>query len=164
MKEVKGIFNDLPQWSKGVIAVVVIGGVALIGYTAYKKLSKTQQEKDAEESLRDVNKDVSDLSKYQKPSFVQSQYGAFADSLFEAMSGLGTDNNAIEEIFEKMKNTIDVLKLVQAFGIRVYTDDRVFFFNTKQMNLNQWISAELSNKEKNKLNQILSSKGIKYQF
>ena len=160
----KDIFKDLPQWSKGVIAIIAVGGVALIGYTVYKKISKTQQEKDAEESLRDVNKDISDISKNQKPSFVQSQYGAFADSLFEAMSGLGTDNSAIEEIFGKMKNTLDVLKLVQAFGIRIYTDDRVFFFNTKQMNLNQWISAELSNKEKNKLNNLLASKGIKYQF
>jgi hypothetical protein len=160
----KDIFKDLPQWSKGVIAVIAVGGVALIGYTVYKKISKTQQTKDAEESLRDVNKDIITLSKTQKPSFIQAQYGAFGDSLFEAMSGFGTDNSAIEEIFGKMKNTLDVLKLVQAFGIRIYSDDRLFFFNTKEMNLNQWISAELSNNEKNKLNKVLASKGIKYQF
>lgn len=164
MKEVKQIFNNLPQWSKGIIAVAVVGGVALIGYTIYKKVNKSQSEKDAEESLKDTNEDIKKLLKTQKPSFMPSQYGTFSDALFEAMSGQGTDEEAIYDIFKKTKNTLDVLMIIKAFGIREYSDDKFLMFNIKPMNLNQWLSAELSYSEKNKLNEILSSKGIKFQF
>jgi len=157
-------YKDLPPVFKGIIAVTVVAGVGLIGYGLYKKFHKTAGEKDAEESLKDANKDIKKLLSLQKPSYLPSQYGSFSDSLFEAMSGLGTDENTILSVFGKMKNTLDVLLLIQAFGIRDYTDDKVFVFNIKPMNLNQWISAELSQGYKDDLNKILSSKGIKFQF
>lgn len=157
-------FKNLPQWSKGIIAVTVVAGIALVAYAAYKKLNKSQQEKDAEEALKSVNKDIKDFSKSQKQSYPPSQYGTFADALFESMTGLGTNEQEIFSVFNKMKNTLDVLFLIKAFGIREYTDDRVFIFNTKPMNLNQWLSAELSDSDKKELNKILSSKGINFQF
>lgn len=157
-------YGELPTWAKGIIGVAIVGGIGIIGYTVYKKLSKSQSEKDAEESLKDTNEDIKKLLKTQKPSYIPAQYGAFSDALFEAMSGGGTDEDAIFEIFKKTKNTLDVLLIVKAFGIREYTDDKFLMFNIKPMNLNQWLSAELSQIEKNKLNQILTSKGIKFQF
>ncbi|MBK7362997.1 MAG: hypothetical protein IPJ01_11935 [Micavibrio sp.] len=163
-KGVYKFYTELPTWAKGIVGVAVIGGIGLIGFMAYKKLSKTDAEKDAEESLKDTNKDLKNLTKYQKPSYLPSQYGAFGDSLYEAMNGMGSDENEIYDVFRKMKNTMDVLLLIQAFGIRDYTDDRVFVFNVKPMNLNQWISVELKTSEKEELNKILSSKGIKFQF
>jgi len=160
----KETFNNLPQWAKGVIAVVLVGGAALITYKVYKSLSKTGGEKDAEESLKDTNKDIKELSKIEKPCCIPAQYGAYSDALFEAMHGMGTDEDTILDVFGKMKNTIDVLYLIQAFGIRDYYDDSAFGLNVKPMNLNQWISAELSSGAKKDLNKILSTKGIKFQF
>jgi hypothetical protein len=157
-------FKNLPQWSKGIIAVTVVAGIGLISYALYKKFNKSQQEKDAEESLKTVNKDIKDISKSQKQSYNSSQYASWADSLGEAMSGLGTDEKKIFDIFNKMKNTLDILLLIKAFGIREYTDDRVFVFNTKPTNLNQWIALELSESDVKELNKILSSKGIGFQF
>ncbi len=157
-------YTELPTWAKGVIGVAVVGGIALITYGIYNKVHKSQSEKDAEESLKDSNKDIKELLKYQKPSYLPTQYGAFSDSLYEAMNGIGTDEDTIFSVFGKMKNTLDVLLTIQAFGIREYTDDRVFIFNTKPMNLIQWISVELNEDDRNELNKILSSKGIKFQF
>jgi len=162
MKEAKEIFNNLPQWSKGVIAVVVVGGIGLIGYRIYKGLSGAVNISESEKALLDVNNDIKKST--EKPSYNGSQYRAFADSLFEAMSGMGTDEEEIFNVFRQMKNTLDVLLLTKAFDIRDYTDDKFFIFNVKPMNLNQWLSAELSTSNKAELNKILSSKGIKYTF
>lgn len=159
-----GLFKDLPAWAKGTIAVVIVGGIGLIGYKLYKGFSKAIDISEPEKALLDVNNDIKKLSKTEKPSYNGSQYRAFADSLYEAMSGLGTDEEEIFNIFRQMKNTLDILLLTKAFDIRDYTDDRVFIFNTKAMNLNQWLSAELSTSNKKELNKILSSKGIKYTF
>jgi hypothetical protein len=162
MKEAKEIFNNLPQWSKGVIAVVVVGGIGLIGYRIYKGLSEAVNISESEKALLDVNNDIKKST--EKPSYNGSQYRAFADSLFEAMSGMGTDEEEIFNVFRQMKNTLDVLLLTKAFDIRDYTDDKFIIFNIKAMNLNQWLSAELSTSNKKELNKILSSKGIKYTF
>ena len=164
MKEAKGIFKDLPTWAKGTIAIVVVGGVAFLGYKLYKGISGAVNISEPEKALLDVNNDIKKLSKTEKASYNGSQYRAFADSLYEAMSGMGTDEEEVFNVFRQMKNTLDVLLLTKAFDIRDYTDDRVFIFNVKPMNLNQWLSAELSTSNKAELNKILSSKGIKYTF
>lgn len=159
-----GLFKDLPTWAKGTIAIVVVGGVAFLGYKLYKGLSGAVNISEPEKALLDVNNDIKKLSKTQKPSYNGSQYRAFADSLYEAMSGLGTDEEEIFNIFRQMKNTLDVLLLTKAFDIRDYNDDKFLIFNIKSMNMNQWLSAELSTSNKAELNKILSSKGIKYTF
>lgn len=161
---VSKLYDDLPIIVKGIYAVSALAIFGIIGYSLYKKYHKTQSEKDAEESVKESMQDIKTISQHEKQSYIYSQYKAFADALFEAMSGVGTDDDAINSVFNKMKNTIDVLTLIKAFGIRDYTDDKVFVFNIKPMNLNQWISAELSNNEKTTLNNILKSKKIKYQF
>jgi hypothetical protein len=160
-----GLFKDLPTWAKGTIAIVVVGGVAFLGYKLYKGISGAVNISEPERALLDVNNDIKKLSKTQKPSYNGSQYRVFADSLYEAMSGMGTDEEEVFNVFRQMKNTLDVLLLTKAFDIRAYNDDRVFLFNSDiPMNLNQWISRELSSSDKAELNKILSSKGIKYIF
>ena len=164
MKEAKEIFKDLPTWAKGTIAIVVVGGVAFLGYKLYKGISGAVNISEPEKALLAVNNDIKTLSKTEKASYNGSQYRAFADSLYEAMSGMGTDEEEVFSVFRQMKNTLDVLLLTKAFDVRDYTDDKFFIFNIKPMNLNQWLSAELSTSNKAELNKILSSKGIKYTF
>lgn len=159
-----GLFKDLPTWAKGTIAIVVVGGLAFLGYKLYKGISGAVNISEPEKALLDVNNDIKTLSKTEKASYNGSQYRVFADSLYEAMSGMGTDEEEVFNVFRQMKNTLDVLLLTRAFDVRDYTDDKVFIFNTKPMNLNQWLSAELSTSNKAELNKILSSKGIKYTF
>lgn len=156
-------YTELPTWAKGVFGVAVLAGVGIVSYGIYKKVHKTSQEKQALEAVKDVNSDIRKLLQYEKPSYIQSQYSSFADALFEAMQGLGTEKS-LNTTFSKMKNTIDMLYLNQAFGIRDYKDDSFFGANVKAMNLNQWISAELDDSEKKELNEMLSKKGIKYQY
>jgi hypothetical protein len=163
-QEVAVGFQSLPTWAKGTIAIVVVGGVAFLGYKLYKGVSGAVNISEPERALLDVNNDIKKLSKTQKPSYNGSQYRVFADSLYEAMSGMGTDEEEVLNVFRQMKNALDVLLLTKAFDIRDYNDDKFLIFNIKSMNMNQWLSAELSTSNKAELNKILSSKGIKYTF
>jgi hypothetical protein len=92
----------------------------------------------------------------QTPSYQNTQYQIFADSISAAMAYWGpanTDEEAIRNVFKKMNNNADVLKLIAAFGIR---DD---------WGLSKWLTYELSDEDKEKyVNQVLRSKGITYQF
>jgi hypothetical protein len=92
----------------------------------------------------------------QTPSYQNTQYQIFADSLSAAMAYWGpvnTDEKAIKNVFSKMNNNADVLKLIAAFGIR---DD---------WGLSKWLTYELDDDEKEKnVNSVLRSKGITYQF
>jgi hypothetical protein len=92
----------------------------------------------------------------QTPSYQNTQYQIFADSLSAAMAYWGpvnTDEKAIKNVFSQMNNNADVLKLISAFGVR---DD---------WGLSKWLTYELDDDEKEKnVNSVLRSKGITYQF
>jgi hypothetical protein len=70
----------------------------------------------------------------------------------------GTDEQAIYDVFNLMKNNIDVALLIKAFGKR-----RVEF-STQDQELGAHLSNDLDSSEITKINNILSSKGITYRF
>jgi len=87
-------------------------------------------------------------------SYTQSQFVSFANKLYDSMKGLGTDRDTIRYVFNCMQTKADVLKLVQVFGVR---DGET---------LSQWLKGDswwFKNIIK-EINQILSKKGIDYQF
>lgn len=90
----------------------------------------------------------------QKQTYLDSQYNSYADVLYTAMDGLGTNFDAIMRVFGAMKNDLDVAKLISAFGIK------------EDYNLTEWLADDLSDwfGEPEKLNKLLASKGITYRF
>lgn len=73
-----------------------------------------------------------------RASYSPSEMKTFADKLEKAMAGVGTDEDAVSDVMKKMNNDLDILLLIQSFGVR---DDE---------NLTEWLNgdgvAELSNK------------------
>jgi hypothetical protein len=98
-------------------------------------------------------------SKGVKPTYPDSSYTQWANAIVSAgFNTLGTNEQAIYNIFKKMVNDLDVAKLIVAFG-----NQRVeFSFQT--MPLGAWLSSELDSDELAVINKILSDKKIKYQF
>lgn len=89
----------------------------------------------------------------QNPSFQNTQYQIFADTLYTALKGFGTDENSVKGVFQQMNNNADVLKLIQVYGIR------------DGYGLAGWIAGDFSSTDKDKyINQVLRSKNITYQF
>jgi len=96
-------------------------------------------------------------------TFPKNQYSLFADNLFSAMDGMGTDEESIYGVFRQMQTDDDVSQLIVAYGIRTVTDPRPWYSN-KDLSLAQSIKDELDETEVKKINVILAGKGIKYRF
>ena len=74
------------------------------------------------------------------------------------MYSWGTDEQAIYDAFNLMKNNIDVANLIKAFG------KRRLEFSTQDAELGAHLSNDLDSTEIAKLNSILASKNITYRF
>jgi hypothetical protein len=133
------------------LTIIGIGGYALykLGSALAKKLT-----------LDNANKDIIDAKKSgQVASYPTGTYSQLADKIYSAvMYTWGTDEQAIYDVFNQMKNNLDVALLIKAFGKR-----RVEF-STLDQELGAHLSNDLDSSEIAKINSILSSKGINYKF
>lgn len=140
----------IPALSKGqlytiaIMAVVIIVVIVLVCVNYSKIKSWIQDKKEENELAKDI-----DTSNVSISSSMMRQY---ADRLYTAMKGMGTDEDTIYDVFGNFTTTDEVLQLIKVFGTR---DD---------MTLPQWIVDELTTKERKKLNTILTNKGVTYQF
>lgn len=92
-------------------------------------------------------------------SYSSATYSQLADKIYAAvMYTWGTDEQAIYDAFNLMKNNIDVAMLIKAFG------KRRLEFSTQDAELGAHLSNDLDSTEIAKVNSILSSKGITYRF
>jgi predicted ATP-dependent endonuclease of OLD family len=91
-------------------------------------------------------------------------YSEWANRLENAMFDIGTDENAIFEVFGSLRTNGDFIKLKQAFGIREYSGGFLPGFVSPDLGLDGWIQQELDGSEINELNAILQRKGITYRF
>jgi hypothetical protein len=98
------------------------------------------------------------------PTYPASQFYGWANRLENAMFDIGTDENAIFEVFGSLRTNGDFIKLKQAFGIREYSGGFLPGFVSPDLGLDGWIQQELDGSEINELNAILQRKGITYRF
>jgi hypothetical protein len=97
-------------------------------------------------------------------TYPDSQFYGWANRLENAMFDIGTDENAIFEVFGSLRTNGDFIKLKQAFGIREYSGGFLPGFVSPDLGLDGWIQQELDGSEINELNAILQRKGITYRF
>ena len=77
------------------------------------------------------------------------QYLNFAESLFTAMDGVGTNESSIKRVIEQMKTYDDVLALIQAYGKRKWSKWELWDINPKPLTLAEALESELSATEIN---------------
>lgn len=134
--------NLTPIVLAGSILLIIIAVVVII-VVKRKKATKEQ-----DDYIKDVEKqiDKSDLS------YANSEYTQMANKLYSAMKGIGTNENAIYDVFSQMQSESDVRKLISMYGSK------------DGMTLQQWLIDDLSNRELQKLNDILAKNNINYSF
>lgn len=154
------IYQDAPPLGK----ILLIVGVILLAYLIYKGLQKLftpsptnqGQQKSAAEELKDLAQ-AGEVTHY-----TESQMKGFADKLFKAMDGQGTDEEQIKAVFKYMQNKADVLELIKAFGVREYEDG---LFVSYDYNLTEWLNEELDQADiQEYVNKPLKDAGINYTF
>lgn len=92
-------------------------------------------------------------------SFTETQYQSMATQLYTAMDSswynpfsYGTDEETIEDVFGRLKNDMDFMRLQSAFGIK------------DGYGLIEWLDGDLSADEKQRINTMMSSKDITKQI
>lgn len=98
------------------------------------------------------------------PTYPNSQYFAFANTLEQAMFDLGTDEDSIFYVFNQLQNNADFIKLKQAFGERAYSGGALPVWFNEDLTLEGWLTQELDSSERQQLNSILASKAITYRI
>ncbi len=94
----------------------------------------------------------------QKKSFSPSQYEAFANQLFYALDGGGTDEPAIFNVFSQMKNDLDVIELERVFGFRA---SEKWYNTSDKYSLGEWLRSDMEQDEMDQyVNAPLREKGI----
>jgi len=154
-------FKGLPPWARGIIAVAVVGGSAYLLYKIMQR-AKQNQSPEGKESKEIENELKTDTSKQTYPL---SQYSQFAQKIENAGSDIGTDEDSIFAVFRKIKTNKDLLLLKKAFGTRPYTGDILpYFILRNNLDLQGWLTSELSSSEVTKINTILRNNGVTYSF
>lgn len=118
-KKVLDYYNGLPPWGKGV--VVVAGAVVL--YAVGKKVMRFVFPSATILRNQQLAKNVqSEVEKYRRemtPTYSDSQYMTFANTIYNGMAYCADDDyGMVEETLKKMRNNLDVALLIQAYGFR----------------------------------------------
>lgn len=89
-------------------------------------------------------------------TYQPSTYNALSNKLYEALSGILTDEQSVYSVFTQMKNHDDILELIKDFGSR-----GVWPFKGT---LSEWLYQSLSSSEIAQVNEILARNGNTYKF
>lgn len=86
----------------------------------------------------------------------KTNYTLYANQLYTAMNGVGTDEKTIYRVLGQLQSADDWYQLVKAFGTKKASSWLSSFEGT----LYDWLSDELNAKEMKKVNGILANIGI----
>jgi hypothetical protein len=164
-------YKDLPPWAKG---VVVVGGavvVYLVGSRVYRAVFPTEAQRKNRELEKNIDSEISKMQgNGKKASFSDSNYNTFANTIYNSMRfAVGDDYGTVESTLKRMKNDLDVAKLIKAFGLKqdyffgLPTGDKMDLFTYIQKELGNEYGG-LTNYRVKRINEDWSKKGISYQI
>lgn len=164
-------FRGLPGWAQGIIAVVGTGVTVVVGVKVYKLVFPSATAKQQKQLVKNVDSEIAAAkTSGLTPSFPDSQYVTFANTIYEGMKyTVSDDYGTVEDTLKKMNNDLDVLKLIKAFGSRQdYTfaipegsPKDLFTFVNSELG-NEW--GGLTNYRVTSINNNWKQKGISYQI
>jgi len=164
-------YKDLPSWAKG---IVIVGGVALVAYAGVKLakvLFPSEQRKKEKELEKDVLEEIQQAEQSgKKSSYSDSSYIQYANTIHNAIQYcVGDDYGTVVDIAKRMKNDLDVAKLIKAYGTRqrycfgIPSGGKDDLFTAIRAELGQEFGGLTSYRVK-QINSDWQSKGIKYQI
>lgn len=159
---VKAIEEALFAKQKLITKTIIIVVVAIVAIYLYYNLKSNFQglknKAEAKEEIRQLETRVEEHEKTgEKATYTATEYENLANKLEDALDisfwGVPyTDDEAVFEVFNALKNNVDFLELKAAFGVR---DGSTF---------KEWIDGDLDSGEKEAINQGLDAKGIIYKI
>ncbi len=144
----------IPTPSKASLVKIILGIliVVLVVYFIRKWTKKDPQESTTDEAQKQI-------IEYEL-SYELSQYAIFCDKLEVAFEDFGTDEDAVYSIFDQMQNDSDLAQLIVTYGKRQYWGNYI----PMSLNLPETIYQEMTRIEIDRINEILSLKGIRFKL
>lgn len=157
------------------VKVIVAAGVGLLGYSIYQAVKRNKEEKDAAKAAAAAALELAALAAQGVyPSYGDSQFYVFVNTLVQSMTGCGTDESMIYQVFRQIRNEADIRRLIQLFGVQYYqpcvwtspVSYTVWQVNDKAYggDLATWLSYDLGQTEISNINSILKGNGLTFQF
>ena len=173
--KIMNYYNELPSWSKGVVAIGGLALVGIVGFTIYKKIKTNAQLKDVLKESQYADDELRDLKNQGiNPTLTNSEINGLISSIIDAIGGCGTDEQKIYDAFEQLNNDADVKLLIKIWGVRSFEPCAItspisytkWLWNNNSIggNITQVLNSDLSSANKSKINSILAKKGIKHKF
>lgn len=141
------MFTQLLKNKKLLAAIAALLVLALVYFLGRRKKGTSAIQRDAEKE-----KNENELT------YQASQYLSYADRLEMAMQPLNDNEDAIYDVFSKMRNKSDVLYLIEAFGKRRQS------YTIGKVGLNTFLNYQLNDSEREHINEILQRNDIDYKF
>lgn len=151
----KDFFKNIDTGKIIRLALLVGGGVAV--YFLVKKFSKSREQIIGETSSGDIVSEILQDSQNsaqiaQAATISQLTAKSIAQKIQNAWGFLNDDEDAIYKAFAQINNLADLMLVIQMYG------------QYKHEDLAEALQSRLNEKELQKVNLILQSKGINYQF
>jgi hypothetical protein len=159
-------FTGLPTWAKGIIGVAVVGVTIYAIYKIPKILSQFKDDKPNKSEGKEVQNELVALNQNPKTkqTISPSQALSIANTIYNSMIGLGTDEYAIYGQFYILKNNADFLAVQKAFGTRTVPSGTILFVSDFKGTLVSCLRNELDADEAQIINKILGKKKIKFRI
>ena len=143
---------------------LILTGVALAGYLGYKWYRKRNP---TDESSLSADEKAA-KAKGQALSYTLTSYQGLANTIYNAWFQRFNPFNAVDEtivlsVMDKMKNDLDVLQLIRAFGKRRSPVNFASLL-VPDVTLPEWLSIGLEANEIKAVNDVLGKKGISFKF
>lgn len=166
----KKSYMNLPPATRGLVTLVGLGVGIFVVYKIYQSVSGTlsgevtQQQAGAREDKGWATEaDTLNQNPATRSTISKAQAQSFAQSLFTAMDGYGTDEDAIIGVFKNLKNDADFAMVSNAYGIREVSSGAWNPEPNYKGSLSGALTSELSQSWKDEINKILAGKKIKYR-
>lgn len=143
---------------------LILTGVALASYLGYKWYRKRNP---TDESSMSADEKAA-KAKGQALSYTLTSYQGLANTIYNAWFQRFNPFNAVDEtivlsVMDKMKNDLDVLQLIRAFGKRRSPVNFASLL-VPDVTLPEWLSIGLEANEIKAVNDVLGKKGISFKF
>ena len=143
---------------------LIVGGVLLLGYVGYKLYRKKNPTTSAA-----LNKDEIRFKQLgQTLTYTLASYTSFANAIYNAWFQNtnifdSVDETKIYAVISQLRNDVDVIELIRAFGKRRAP---ILFVSllTDNVTLPEWLNMGLSTKEIQKVNDILAKNNIVFKL
>jgi len=166
----KQSYMNLPPATRGLVTVVGLGVGLYIVYKIYESVSETlsgveSQQSAAAKEDRGWASEVDKLNQNPatKATISKAQAQSYAASLFAAMDGYGTDEDAIISVFNNFKNDADYAMVFNAYGVREISSGAWNPSPNFKGTLSGALTDELDAEYKTKINNLMATKKIKYR-